>query len=490
MPYSTIRNAKDPLQALCNERQLTPSGCDWLKKALDPFHDYELTELEGFPDGSAPNTVLYNVQLQRTITAPDESSTWDCHIATNPVDVVQPSIRGQPDTVYNGSYFPDSTNTVRAGTVAIPNTNNLTIPDYGALTIQCVPTGHRTYSKFDTNTSTYFCLDPSSYVHTTDSFESPSYRTVAMGFEVVNTTSDFYRQGDVTVYTQPTNPSESDVVACTCVSADYSAGTITEDTTTQFGTTHAMVFRGPPSTVGLAKQTPGARTWKASDGAYVPARMHTSNNFSLISKLDWISRQAHDPEKPNLPQDIIPLGLTQRCFVQNNSTQALIGVTASGRGQEAISHMSHYDISGAYFTGLSLQTTLTVTLRMTIELVPGPSDVGRLALARPSAPLDNHALQLYSALLRELPPGVPVGYNDAGKWFRMILSKVGMVVGHALPHLPAIEAALLAAGRPGAAGIVAAAEAAAKTYNNNKKKGTGPTKNNSRPRSTPNFGKP
>jgi hypothetical protein len=312
-----------------------------------------------------------------------------------------------------------------------------------------------------------------------------------MGFEVVNTTSDLYRQGDVTVYTQPTNPTEADLYVCDCISGHYSNGTIVEPDYMGFGVTHAVVFRGPPSTIGLAKQTPGARTWKAADGAYVPARMHTQNDFSLISKLDWVSRQYHDPNGPTVPQDIVPYGLAQRVFVQNNTSgYDIAGPNPLSRGQEPISHMSHYDISGAYFTGLSPQTTLTVTLRMTIELVPGPSDVARLALARPSAQLDNHALQLYTALLRELPPGVPVGYNDAGKWFRMILSKVGMVVGHALPHLPAIEAALLAAGRPGAAGLVAAADAAARSYAQNNKKGTGPTKNNARPRSVPNFGKP
>lgn len=87
-------------------------------------------------------------------------------------------------------------------------------------------------------------------------------------------------------------------------------------------------------------------------------------------------------------------------------------------------YRSAFNISGAYFTGLSLQTTLQLNLKAIIEVCPGPTDaIATLATASPE--YDPAALEFYSRICSRLPPGVPQDENPAGEFFKQVLSTVG-----------------------------------------------------------------
>jgi len=94
-----------------------------------------------------------------------------------------------------------------------------------------------------------------------------------------------------------------------------------------------------------------------------------------------------------------------------------------------------FHTSGAYFTGLSLQSTLTVTGNFYIERFPSQLETDLVILAKPSPGFDARALELYSHALSGLPPGVMVKENGLGDWF---MDTVGKVAGFAAPILKSI----------------------------------------------------
>lgn len=457
-----LQSAPDPLDELCSCRQLTPSGTDWFKRAVDPFHDYELPNLQGYPDGHVEPSLLYTVNRQFNLTKPEtlsEGSNWDAHIALLPVDMHSGAATG----VF---LFPRGSNTgsTGAGVLLKDETaaNKRSCASLQGLCMWTGPTGDETFKASaldfaDANIRVH-SLNPTVYL---SSDKLPlTYRTIAAGFEVVNTTATIHRQGDVTVYTSDGHGQETSWWAIerefngtVSYANGLPAGNIATDGTSQ-APVRGPLFKSPPTNIGQAKQTLGARTWQAAEGAYVPARIHTVNEYGSVCKHDWT--MITNSTTGTLPSDWSEQGQSWLELGADNATleDVVTKITPNRQGARRASHISHYDISGAYFTGLSPETTLTVTLRMSLELIPSPSDFSRMSLVRVPPVLDANALALYSEVVRLLPPGVPVNYNAGGKWFKMAIASVREVIGKAIPYLPALEMALLASGRPGAAGIV------------------------------------
>jgi hypothetical protein len=106
--------------------------------------------------------------------------------------------------------------------------------------------------------------------------------------------------------------------------------------------------------------------------------------------------------------------------------------------------------SGAYFTGLSAESALKVTMRYFVEVFPQPGSA-LVPLAHPSCPMDMKALQCYSEIMREMHAGYPVRDNAAGDFFRKAASVVRKVSAKAAPWLKAIGSI------PGVPGLAASA---------------------------------
>jgi hypothetical protein len=88
-----------------------------------------------------------------------------------------------------------------------------------------------------------------------------------------------------------------------------------------------------------------------------------------------------------------------------------------------------FDTTGAFFTGLSQQTTLLVKLRVYVERAPSFKDYALAPLASPSAGYDINALQLYAQAINMLPCAVKVDENAAGDWFRAVVSVLKHAAG-------------------------------------------------------------
>jgi hypothetical protein len=91
---------------------------------------------------------------------------------------------------------------------------------------------------------------------------------------------------------------------------------------------------------------------------------------------------------------------------------------------------------GAFFTGLSNQSSLTVTLNCWIEYFPSPIDQSLVVLATPSPRYDLIAQEIYSEALADMPVGVMVKENGLGDWFKDTVAKVSSWAAPALSAVP------------------------------------------------------
>jgi hypothetical protein len=110
--------------------------------------------------------------------------------------------------------------------------------------------------------------------------------------------------------------------------------------------------------------------------------------------------------------------------------------STSYNGANGLCSTAALNTHGLYFTGLSLQTTLAITLNCFVERFPGPQETDLVVLAKPSPQYDLLALEIYSHALHDMPPGVMVKENGLGEWFADVIGKVNNIFGGSLRSLP------------------------------------------------------
>lgn len=449
-----IVRSKDPLDKLCKERLITPEGCDWLKSALDPFHDFQLDNLKGYPDISTEPTVVVKVRQSKTISAPPgltEGATWDCHIALSPVDYAACSseattIRGVRTTpgfaesAGKVEYIsPSHGGSPRTGRMDGLMINSVPTDGFGGTNMTFTP-GHCLSAGGSGYEMQGIHLDEFVDFNATD---LGVYRLVYSGFEVVNTTAQIAKQGSVTVYEY----GNSYEMAAKHELDPESGMRLEHDSPNTW-------FRCPPNTLAEAKIMPGAHTWAAQDGCYNTAKFQTDNPFQSATQRNFTFSQNEEQGENH----------SGYLYEQPSSDAGTFGSFAScnttidSDGFTPTTHFSRMNTTGAYFTGLSFSTTLFVTWRVGIERLPAANKPMFLALAQPSAAYDPNALVLYNLVANALPPGCPQGYNDMGKWFSWISEKAKSAIPTVYPIVR--TAAMLAStiGRPiigGALGALA-----------------------------------
>jgi len=188
-------------------------------------------------------------------------------------------------------------------------------------------------------------------------------------------------------------------------------------------TIDAQCISCPPLDLASAMLVPGTRQWRASDGAYVVSPHISAENPQLLVEYvgPVISTLATADSTLNVPS--IPTGLP----VANNGGFVLFPVQGNGLiGGDYFSQgcrVFPIHQTGCIMTGLSPQTTFTLTWNCYVERFPTVAEPEILALATPSASYDEMAMRLYSAALLSLPVGVPAGENGLGDWFAGVVNK-------------------------------------------------------------------
>lgn len=364
------------LDALVAGHKITEQGRNWLIAALDPFHDRE-HQLAGYPDSDNSSTVVscyqYQTELQRPTGIAGE--TWDAHVYNSP-QLVASSIDQYRQTVDNANLL---YNKVGEGGITSFITccggpaNSTLMPHWAPLMSAMPGLG-------------------------VEDLSSGNSRVIAAGFEVINTTSELYKQGTITAYRQPTFSAPDHT--------RYHIPPEMAQNREQRGTMYGHAYNSPPTTANEAVLLRGTRTWNAADGAYVPIVFSTvhnpiipeSNHLSVmvLPNKDRLITAAHSD---NTDADLFPMGMKT----------------------------APMNTSGVFLTGLHNNTTLTIKVRVYVERAPGTSQPDLAALASPSAPYDANVLDLYSSVLSQLPVAVDFASNGLGDWWRAAMSVISTV---------------------------------------------------------------
>jgi len=366
---------------------LTADGAKYVKMAIDPFHDAAL-DVVGLPDSHGGNSIVYDIKKNLTVDKGAIGAVnWDCHINFTPAMFRR--AKGKIDDLIkctsdvNENFIPDL---VHAGL------------DFGddILRICSTPTGPTNF--------TFVPGDPTSNAMVSTgildsigeeygSFEG-SYRLIGFAYEVHNTTANLNKQGAVTCY-------RNNVTAD--INGTVFAGSTGAGNGAQLQPT--TVIQGPPTSVEQAKLIGGV-TYSAKDGALIPCPLNPSHCKAqkfAHGQLVVLSNETA-AKTAWAPTSCYGMGGTPQAHPDANSLLV----------------QAEFMQTGAYFTGLSPETTLEVTMRAFVEFFPA-SRSPLFSLSHP-APADDPLIDKCLAEISSvLLPGYPVSMNAKGDFFKAVL---------------------------------------------------------------------
>lgn len=347
-----------------------------LSLVTDPYHDFNM-RAQGYPDGLSTVSAVQRHYGATTVQCPftlAAGETWSFHIYTTALH--------QINTFDTGTWV--------SGNLTAYANNQITM---GPIMIQ--------YIKYQSDGSIamqQFKTLPAQGALTQANYGS-KYRYVSFGFELHNTTAALYRSGSLTVYR---------------ANEQYEPyyGYIQRASGAAFDDYSTLVVGSYPRNIDDAYRYPNTRTWEAEKGAYCVALPFPNNNFGradgsniMIKNYDGAGGMAMYRRVGGTN----PLSLSA-------SPLANVGVISSRFSDN--------------------EQTFTLDFRSVIEIAPDMTDTQTLMFATTSPSVDRAFLKLYKGMFNNIPPGVPVGFNDAGEWFRRILQIAKAVAPTILPFLP------------------------------------------------------
>jgi len=404
----------------------TKAGADWAIQTLDPFHDVELPDCNGAPNGSGLPVVHQCIRQQITIRKPAAITTagWDCHIVNFPfLDPAQFQLGSlvESATTVVGSGLNDYTTPIFAG-----DTNPKLV--FGGVTAFTGPVGFDStnpYYGLNTNQVTQYSINPPNV------FTKGSYRVSASAFEVRSVGPELYRSGTCNMWQLPV-PDVSSAVSTSC----YSFTTATQN---GLATINTVIMDAWPGTESAAMVIPSTVTGAAIDGAYVVSRMNTlypriidgaGHNFIMRapSQTTWnnITNPTGDPNGTLVVTPSYGPGFFRATMtVGGTGTFTPFLATAFTVGE--------FDLNGAQFLGLSDTDVLTITVKWYITRYPSENQLEILVSQKAAPRYDPIAFEWYSKHASLLPSGVRVRDNALGDWFRSVVGTVKDTVSRFAP---------------------------------------------------------
>jgi hypothetical protein len=361
--------AENRIKNVCDSLGITHGGRLWLDTALDPFKDIVQKPI-GYPDRIMTPSVVQTIHDSVTIKAPG-SDNWDCNIFLDHV--------WKKTQLYQTLYTIGTAKCLgfnQAGQGVQPRIR-------GGMIVRKATSGSSLGIDTTDNNS---CLG-----YQTDVFDNDtSARIIGIGLEVHNTTAEIQKQGAVCCYRVSDLP-------------DKTVTTPFVDFTTVKNSipSPSLELVDPPYLLGQAMDLPGSIQWDAEKGVYI-----------VPTFID----------EENKPDDLRPMTIVN---VDTESTYPWVPLivtdsnTVSFKGDTNLDSCENTQIpislSGAFFTGLSPQTTLVANLTYYVEQFPSfGSPMHRIS--SPSCPEDFAALELYSKVARVMPTGVEVNDNFLGSF--------------------------------------------------------------------------
>lgn len=402
-----------PLDKLVATRTISPQSREWIIAALDPYHDFKVKPV-GFPDLAGVDTVVLCINGTMSIACPASvtEGTWDCHVFNLP---------NLKDSHMQALHF-----TPAVGATTISTGGLATIKDFGFINAVSCATGANTLPTAET-TNLGAWADSVTVNHMSPELPPGAGRVIAAGFEVTNTTSALNQQGSVRCYRCSGNTVYTEVFSETYSSLpNVQSGPIvgTPDTLTTvnfYGPNsnlatlqggegslqppRRLVERGmlPPGTVADATNIPSSVQWHAREGGYSVCTFNDLDNKLEVASNHGFMMVSDDGKA------------TEVCLISSQSQPQ--GDTLMHQAKQTF--IQPLSIAGQYYTGLSLETTLTVTYRLYYEFAPAPGNVF-MALAKPGCPLDDEVFDIYAKVVAQLPLCVPVRMNSFGSFFKSV----------------------------------------------------------------------
>lgn len=386
MSLNRVSRAERFLENAVAFGKITSSGKDFLVAALDPFHDMQLKDLQGWPDLETSSSVVRLIKQTLSVKAlPGTLTPWDMYIDLWPW--------------LNSLLFLSTASGAGSRRNELVTLDTNTIGSFiGGLTVYGTTAGAAV--NYNSQTSQIGKID------LPDEYSAGAHRIIGIGFEVVDTTAEIYRQGQAIVYRQ-SNP------------VNKPTGFKVKSGPLGVGSTDYYTYcpiPSPPTTIPQTLLVPGTRQWAAEEGCYVvgcfvgqdnpphivgytpPAVFATAGGFDTAYNIS----NNPNPTGPNTSILLVPPPM-------------LFPGSATSIQQPVVVHPMH--MCGARFVGLNPQSTFAVTLNVYLETFPTVAEPGILVLATPSAQYDPVALEIFSNALSTLPVGVMVKENGLGDWF-------------------------------------------------------------------------
>jgi hypothetical protein len=374
-----VSKAESFLQKLAQRTGMTKQGLEWLKCAIDPFHDGKLT-VSGYPDGSQGASVVQVVKQSKQISKPANitTATWDGHVyfspTTNSRELLQYNLRS--DT-FTGILSLNRKGIIGGVVVnATGQGGNLTVVD---------ATLPDTFSQ------------PVTQIPVPFNYQKHRWRLIGVGIEIHDTTAALYKQGAITTYQVPQ-------------SVETFVGKFTNDVSATTNSPSAVGVQWltmPPQTQSDAMLLSGSTTWEMKQGAYVVPTFCQNENppqFNQPRLFCWSENQ---------DASVGVVDMTTYVVKPSIFNGALVTYYCSAPPE----HDIPFNTKGIILTGLNPNSTFQVNVNYWIERFPQFEDDDLVVLASPSAEFDSVALEMYNRIMSIMPVGVPVSENGFGDWF-------------------------------------------------------------------------
>lgn len=320
-------------------------------------------KLHGYPDLCSSNSYIIAEKSTVQVDAP-AAVTWDCHIR------LDSQLMYQSSTV--AATMNLATNLVTGGATPYPT---------GHCVITKVLSGQSTFPSTDEKWAPTN-INQSAYPTSNTNFGGAGVRLIGAGVECVNVSAPIYAQGSVISYRISSQRQQCSLFNGV---SEYPA----------------VMFTNPPQTAEQAMRIPNAKQWEAKKGAYCVQLMNNEHNPFQTS------RHLHSFQGDNYN---------------------LGGGAAPGfSNYDDLAVYAPFDQVGAYFTNLSPQSVLKVTVVRYLEITPNATN-SNISLCSASAAYDEKVLQIYGKMISILPPATFIADNAGGDWFRGVVKLAKEVI--------------------------------------------------------------
>lgn len=362
---------------------------------LDPFPDYS-QHLVGYPDKNQAKSVVQKLKKSFTLACPASvvSPTYDA--------VIWFSGNLYPGNTRDGSNNYQGAMLGSVGSDGSVNiANGSTSYPLHTVTSYVVPAGTDVFPSssgwVENNQDRFSGLS-------FDEFVVDRTRLIGGGIEVTNTTPELYRGGMIGV---------ADVSSA---SVEITGTVLRGDVNNLRTVVNTALLSAPPANIAQFQQLSGKVRWGAEEGCYAVLKMNKEANDFEIQRPAVLSYMPAYPGKANNNPIVRAYGVVSpgTCLI---ATTASADVPKQVLAYPPISLLTPFDLKVIYLTGCDSHSTFTIDVNLIIESIPDTNDMRMLSLAAPAAPVDNHALELYSKVITDLPAAVPVAENAGGGWF-------------------------------------------------------------------------